>query len=124
MIRKDIEADFREVMGDRIEEICALHNVEVAYAFQDLNDVPGTVPEGRTKPWGTGQAVLSAKDLIDSSFVVLNADDYYGKEAFVKLHDWLCESGKGQNDFCMAGFIMKNTLSENGGVTRGICQVD
>lgn len=124
VIRKDIEADFREIIGNRIESICALHNVEVAYAFQDINDVPAKVPEGRMKPWGTGQAVLAARDLIDSPFVVLNADDYYGKEAFVKMHEWLCVERRNQNEFCMAGFVLKNTLSDNGGVTRGICQVD
>ena len=93
--------------------------------FQSLADVPAgvTVPEGRTKPWGTGQAVLCAKDLVDCPFAVINADDYYGKEAFVKLHDFLCAEHE-PNTYCMAGFILKNTLSENGGVTRGICQVN
>ncbi|MBQ7416143.1 MAG: nucleotidyltransferase [Oscillospiraceae bacterium] len=125
IIRKDIEADFREVIGDRIEAECAKRGVSVAYAFQSLQGVPAgvEVPEGRTKPWGTGQAVLCAKELVDCPFAVINADDYYGKEAFVKLHDFLCSScapGK----YSMAGFILKNTLSENGGVTRGLCQVD
>ena len=81
------------------------------------------VPEERTKPWGTGQAVLAARDQVDCPFAVINADDYYGKEAFVKLHDFLCGSQE-PGSYCMAGFILKNTLSENGGVTRGICQVD
>lgn len=89
MIRKDIEADFRERIGNRVEAICKKLNVEIAYAFQDLNHVPGIVPEGRTKPWGTGQAVLAAKELIHEPFAVINADDYYGKEAFRQLHDWL-----------------------------------
>lgn len=123
IIRKDIEADFREVIGDRIEKVCAGKGVEVAYAFQSLQDIPGTVPEGRTKPWGTGQAVLVAKDVVDCPFAVINADDYYGKEAFVKLHGFLCQEGQA-NAYCMAGFILKNTLSENGGVTRGVCKVD
>lgn len=125
IIRKDIEADFREVIGNRIEEICKQRGVSVAYAFQSLQDVPAgvQVPEGRSKPWGTGQAVLCAKDLVDCPFAVINADDYYGKEAFVKLHDFLCNSIK-PGAYCMAGFILKNTLSENGGVTRGLCQVD
>ncbi|MDO4460742.1 MAG: sugar phosphate nucleotidyltransferase, partial [Clostridia bacterium] len=121
VIRKDIEKDFREAIGDRIEAVCAANNVEVAYGFQDLYNVPGKVPEGRSKPWGTGQAVLAAKDAIDCPFCVINADDYYGKEAFKQLHDYLVS---GEKDFCMAGFILKNTLSENGGVTRGICKVD
>ena len=125
IIRRDIEADFREVIGDRIEAVCQKRGVEVRYAFQSLQDVPQgvQVPEGRTKPWGTGQAVLCAADLVDCPFAVINADDYYGKEAFVKLHDFLCNEAK-PDDYCMAGFILKNTLSENGGVTRGLCQVD
>lgn len=123
VIRKDIEADFKERIGDRIEKICSEKSVEVAYAFQHLNDVPGIVPEGRIKPWGTGQAVLAAKDIIDEPFLVINADDYYGKEAFQKMHLWLCEDHR-SNAYAMAGFILKNTLSENGGVTRGICKVE
>ena len=123
IIRKDIEVDFREVIGDRIEKVCQDRGVEVAYAFQSLQDIPGTVPEGRTKPWGTGQALLVAKDVVACPFAVINADDYYGKEAFVKLHGFLCQEGQA-NAYCMAGFILKNTLSENGGVTRGVCKVD
>lgn len=125
IIRKDIEADFHEVIGDRIEKVCAQRGVEVSYAFQSLQDVPEgvVVPEGRTKPWGTGQAVLCAAEMVDCPFAVINADDYYGKEAFVKLHDFLCGETK-PSAYCMAGFILKNTLSENGGVTRGLCQVD
>lgn len=123
VIRKDIEADFRERIGDRVEKLCAEKDVEVAYAFQSLEDIPGVVPEGRTKPWGTGQAVLAAKDVVNEPFMVINADDYYGKEAFVKMHEWLCEEHK-DNAYSMAGFILKNTLSENGGVTRGICRVE
>lgn len=120
IIRKDIEEEFREVIGSRISAICAEHNVTVDYAFQDINDIPGELPEGRTKPWGTGQAVLSAKDLITTPFIVINADDYYGKEGFKAVHNYLVEGGKS----CMAGFVLKNTLSDNGGVTRGICRMD
>ena len=127
IIRKDIEDAFREVIGDRIEAICKKLDVEIAYAFQAIDDLPEGVelPADRTKPWGTGQAVLACKDVIKEPFAVINADDYYGKEAFGLLHDFL----KGYTpekpmDFCMAGFILKNTLSENGGVTRGVCQVD
>ena len=125
VIRKDIEKDFREAIGNRMEKICREQNVEVCYVFQDLQNIPAgfTVPEGRKKPWGTGQAVLAAKDCIREPFVVVNADDYYGKEAFEKIHDFLT-SGVGERDFCMAGFVLKNTLSEFGAVTRGICQVD
>ena len=123
IIRKDIEKDFREVIGTRIEEMCSAHGVEVGYCFQSLTDIPGTLPEGRTKPWGTGQAVLAAKDLIDSPFAVINADDYYGKSIYREIHDYLCADHP-DNAYCMAGFILKNTLSDNGAVTRGICQVD
>ena len=111
VIRKDIEEEFKKVIGDRVK------GIQVEYCFQDINDIPGTVPEGRTKPWGTGQAILAAREVIDSPFVVINADDYYGKEGFVKLADYLKSGG----ECCMAGFILKNTLSDNGTVTRGIC---
>ena len=120
IIRKDIEEEFREVIGSRISAICAEHNVTVDYAFQDIHDIPGELPAGRTKPWGTGQAVLSAKDLLTTPFIVINADDYYGKEGFKAVHTYLVEGGKS----CMAGFVLKNTLSDNGGVTRGICRMD
>lgn len=122
IIRKDIEADFREVIGDRIEAVCGEKGVEVCYAFQDLNDIPAgfAVPEGRTKPWGTGQAVLAARELIREPFAVINADDYYGKEGFSLVHEYLVSGG----DACMAGFVLRNTLSENGGVTRGICRMN
>lgn len=120
IIRKDIEKEFKEVIGDRIAKICASHNVTVDYAFQDINDIPGNLPEGRTKPWGTGQAVLAAKSVVDTPFIVINADDYYGKEGFKAIHEYLVNGGKS----CMAGFVLKNTLSDNGGVTRGICKMD
>lgn len=122
VIRRDIETDFGERIGNRVEVVCKKLNVEIAYAFQDLNDVPGTVPTGRTKPWGTGQAVLAVKNLIHEPFAVINADDYYGKEAFRQLHDWLILDHD-DSAIAMAGFILKNTLSENGGVTRGVCKV-
>lgn len=122
IIRRDIEKDFREIIGNRIEAVCRAHGVEVGYCFQALEEIPGKVPEGRTKPWGTGQAVLAAKEQIDSPFAVINADDYYGKSVYREIHDYLCGDHP-DNAFCMAGFILKNTLSDNGGVTRGICQV-
>lgn len=127
IIRRDIEADFREVIGNRMEQLCALKGVEIAYAFQEMDDLPEgiTVPKGRKKPWGTGQAVLVCREIIKEPFAVINADDYYGKEAFVKLHDFLQGYTPDKAaEFCMAGFILKNTLSENGGVTRGVCQLD
>ena len=120
IIRRDIEKEFKEVIGDRIAAICASHNVTVDYAFQDIQDIPGSLPEGRTKPWRTGQAVLAAKSVIDTPFIVINADDYYGKEGFKAVHDYLVNGGK----FCMVGFVLKNTLSDNGGVTRGICKMN
>lgn len=124
VIRKDIEADFRERIGNRVESICEKQHVEIAYAFQGLNDIPDgyTVPENRTKPWGTGQAVLAAKNLIHEPFAVINADDYYGKEAYRQMHNWLVLD-HADNAIAMAGFILKNTLSDNGGVTRGVCKV-
>ena len=127
IIRKEIEEDFRAVIGNRIEAVCKAAGVEVAYAFQSLYDIPAKerVPQGRTKPWGTGQAILCCKEVLAEPFAVINADDYYGKEAFVRLHDFLQTMSKAEPyRFCMAGFILKNTLSENGGVTRGICRVN
>lgn len=120
IIRKDIENEFKEVIGNRISTICKENNVTVDYAFQDINDIPGELPEGRTKPWGTGQAVLAAKSLLTTPFIVINADDYYGKAGFKAVHEYLVNGGES----CMAGFVLKNTLSDNGGVTRGICKMD
>lgn len=123
IIRKDLELDFKEIIGNRIEKIAP-----VEYAFQELDDLPEGFhkPEGRTKPWGTGQAILCAKDVIHEPFAVINADDYYGKEGFAKIHDYLVnrmDTDVKPFDLCMSGFILGNTLSENGGVTRGVCQV-
>ncbi len=126
IIRKDLEKDFKEIIGKRIEKIC-----DVSYAYQELDDLPDgfAKTEERTKPWGTGQAVLSCKDLVSEPFAVINADDYYGKEAYRKVYAYLSrldnpeKAGK-TNDYCMAGFILKNTLSDYGGVTRGLCTVD
>ena len=127
IIRHDIEQAFREAIGDRIEGICAGLGVELGYAFQELDALPEgvTLPEGRTKPWGTGQAVLSCKDQLDGPFAVINADDYYGKQAFVILHDFLQNyTPEKPGDLCMAGFVLKHTLSDNGAVTRGICRMN
>ena len=124
VIRKDIEADFKDRVGNRVEDICKFLKVEIAYAFQELSAIPKgySLPTERTKPWGTGQAVLAAKDLIHEPFAVINADDYYGKEAFRKIHDWLVQD-HADTAIAMAGFILKNTLSDNGGVTRGVCKI-
>ncbi len=121
--RKDLLETFKEVIGNRIAK-----RIPVEYALQELTDLPKgfQLPEGRTKPWGTGQAILACKGIVKEPFLVINADDYYGKEAFKLIHDYLVEehiSNKKYN-FCMAGFILGNTLSENGGVTRGICEMD
>lgn len=127
IIRKDIENDFREIIGNRIEKLCAEKNVEVAYTFQALDDLPAGVqlPPQRKKPWGTGQAVLTCKGVVKEPFAVINADDYYGQDAFRIVHDFLLQyTPDAPNRYCMAGFILKNTLSDNGGVTRGISKTD
>ena len=120
IIRKEMEDYFKEVVGDKISGIC-----EVAYAYQNIDDLPAgfTNPAERKKPWGTGQAVLSCKGIVNEPFMVINADDYYGKEAFKSIHDFLVSESEPikEYNFAMAGFIRKNTLSENGGVTRGVC---
>ncbi len=126
IIRRDIEKDFKEVIGDRIEAVAGKLGVEIGYAFQAIDDLPegAELPAGRTKPWGTGQAVLACKGMLDTPFAVLNADDYYGKEAFKVIHKFLENySPEKPTDYCMAGFVLKNTLSDHGTVTRGICQV-
>ena len=123
IIRKDIFKEFEEIIGNRIKE-----QIDVEYVFQEVDDLPEgfEVPEGRTKPWGTGQAVLCCKDVVKEPFVIINADDYYGKEAFVKLHDFLVSEEDLGREFTMGmgGFILKNTLSDNGTVTRGVSVVD
>ena len=128
IIRKDIEEAFREVIGERIEAICKQLNVEIDYAFQAIDDLPKGVklPKDRTKPWGTGQAVLAAKNVLSEPFMVINADDYYGKEAYVKVHDYLVQEQPedGLLHICMAGFRLGNTLSDNGSVTRGVCHIE
>ena len=124
VIRKDLEKDFREIIGNRIKK-----KVEVAYAFQEVDDIPEAFKEKfaeRTKPWGTGQAILCCKDVVNEPFLVINADDYYGKEVFRKIHTYMVEQmdvNAPVYDICMGGFILANTLSENGGVTRGVCEV-
>ena len=123
VIRKDLEKDFKEIIGRRMEKL-----VEVEYAYQELNDIPERFQkktEGRKKPWGTGQAILCCKDVVDEPFLVINADDYYGKEAYREAYAYLT-GRKDDNAYeaCMVGFVLKNTLSDNGGVTRGVCKVD
>lgn len=102
VIRHDIEQDFREVIGDRIEKETAHLGVSFHYAFQELDDLPAgySLPQGRSKPWGTGQAVLCCKEILDGPFAVINADDYYGKQAFRNLYDFL-EENEDECQFCM-----------------------
>lgn len=123
IIRKDIEEEFKQIIGNRIGS-----QMDVEYVFQSIDDLPAgfSVPEGRSKPWGTGQAVLCCKNIVKEPFAIINADDYYGKEAFKLLHDFLIHPHETNGIFRMgmAGFILKNTLSENGTVTRGICITD
>ena len=124
IIRHDIEADFRAVIGDRIEKIASPLGVEIAYAYQEITDVPdfpGEVELIRQKPWGTGHAVLCAAEHINSPFAVINADDYYGKNGFFIASSFL---EKHPDSYALIGYILKNTLSDNGGVTRGICSSD
>ena len=124
IIRRDLEKDFKEIIGHRIEKL-----LPVEYAYQELEDLPAgyEVTPGRTTPWGTGQAVLSVKGMVDGPFLVINADDYYGREGFRRIHDYMAEHMDSQSeiyDICMGGFVLSNTLSDNGTVTRGVCQVD
>ena len=123
VIRKAIEKEFKEVIGNRLSKV-----MPVEYVYQELGDLPKgyQVPEGREKPWGTGQAILACKNVVKEPFVIINADDYYGKEAFIKLHDFLISENENKEkmNLAMAGFSLKNTLSENGTVTRGVCVAD
>ena len=123
IIRRDIEQMFRDGVGKRVERKC-----DVEYVYQDLADVPPGIPlpQGRKKPWGTGHAVLACRKVIHEPFCVLNADDYYGAEAFRQIHAYISADARSNSelDCCMAGYVLGNTLSESGAVTRGICKVD
>ena len=123
VIRRDIEAAFREKIGNRIQD-----RIETAYVFQELDQIPEgfPLPLGRTKPWGTGQAVLICREEIDRPFAVINSDDFYGASSFAGLADYLRQASDrdGVADYCMMGFTLKNTLSEFGTVSRGFCRVD
>ena len=121
IIRHDLEEDFKEIIGKRIEKLCP-----VEYVFQELSDIPEgfTVNPERKKPLGTGQAILACRGVVKEPFAVINADDYYGKNAFKIIHDGLVSEDFGKNNFCMGGYILANTLSDNGGVSRGVCSAD
>ncbi|MBE6903966.1 MAG: nucleotidyltransferase [Ruminococcaceae bacterium] len=123
VIKKENEQLFKEAVGDRLEK-----HMKIEYAYQELTNLPEgfCVPEGRVKPWGTGHAVLAAADKIEGPFAVINADDYYGPKAFSIIYDFLtsqAQDGEKQH-FCMAGFVLKNTITENGHVARGVCVAD
>jgi len=121
VIRRDFEEDFRERVGRRFED-----RIEVGYAFQQLNDLPGdfSVPEGRMKPWGTGHAVWCARGAVDTSFLAINADDFYGRPAIAATGEFLAGLEENSTRFCMAGFRLESTLSDNGSVSRGVCETD
>ena len=120
VVKEDTAEEFRESIGDRLSKV-----MDVRYAFQQLDDLPAgyAVPEGRVKPWGTSHAILSARDVIDGPFAVINADDYYGPEAFQKIYDYLLANPDrdGKYEYAMVGYLLENTVTENGHVARGIC---
>jgi hypothetical protein len=121
VIRTDIEQQFKEIVGSKFEK-----RIAVEYAFQELNKIPApfTVPAGRTKPWGTGHAILMAADNIREPFAMINADDFYGAESYRVLAKQLEQTPAGSDNYCMVGFTLRKTLSEHGTVARGVCQVD
>jgi len=129
VIRKDLEEDFRDIIGNRISKI-----IEVDYAYQEIDSIPTKyqeLHEGRKKPWGTGQAILVCKDIVNEPFLVINADDYYGRSAYKSAYEYLTKKktkdsvmDKEVLEIAMVSFVLRNTLSEFGAVTRGICQVD
>ena len=119
IIKHEIEDAFKAAIGDRLSKV-----MEVRYAFQQLDDLPAgfTVPEGREKPWGTSHAILAARDVIDAPFAVINADDYYGPEAFKVIYEYLStHSDDDKYRYAMVGYLLKNTVTENGHVARGVC---
>ena len=120
VIKPEIEEDFRALVGSRIEKV-----MEVKYVFQRADDLPDgyTVPEGRAKPWGTAQAVLAARDVVDGPFAVITADDYYGPEGFEEIYNYLLHhpDTPGMYEYAMVGYLLKNTVTEHGSVARGVC---
>lgn len=117
IIKHEIEKEFKELVGKRIEKI-----IDVEYAFQEIDKLPDgyKAPADRAKPWGTGHAIYCCRDIVKTPFAVINADDYYGKSAFQKIYNHLKEE---KNDYCMVGFRLANTLTENGSVSRGVCEI-
>ena len=122
IIKREFEEGFREKVGKRIEKY-----MEVSYAFQDIGNIPAgyEVPEGRVKPWGTAHAVLSCIDQVDGPFAVINADDYYGREAFRLIYDYLSAHEDDEKyRYTMVGYLLGNTVTDNGHVSRGICEIN
>ena len=122
VIKESIEEEFKARVGQRVAR-----HMEVKYAFQRMDDLPGgyAVPEGREKPRGTAQAALAARHVVDGPFAVINADDYYGPEAYQKIYDYLCANPDGDvYEYAMVGYLLKNTVTEHGSVARGVCAVD
>ena len=129
VIRKDLDKDFREIIGNRISK-----KIDVAYAYQELDMIPNKYQDtfkDRNKPWGTGQAILVCKDIVKEPFLVINADDYYGRSAYKSAYEYLTKMDTRSPEIisnvleiAMIGFVLKNTLSDFGAVTRGVCQVD
>lgn len=122
IIKEENDALFREVIGNRIAEF-----MDVSYVYQRIDNLPDgfTVPEGRIKPWGTAHAVMSCIGTVTDPFIVINADDFYGQQAFQRLSEWMdtADFNSRPVEYCMAGYILENTLTENGHVARGICSV-
>ena len=121
IIKEENYDAFRETVGARVEPY-----IKVEYAFQALDKIPEgfSIPEGREKPWGTSHALLCAEELVDDNFAVINADDFYGRDAFVKLAEHLKQIDVNSSDYCMIGYVLRNTLTENGTVSRGRCETD
>ncbi|NMA93422.1 MAG: nucleotidyltransferase [Clostridiales bacterium] len=122
IIKQEIEEDFKALMNRG-----AAKRMDIKYAYQELDDIPEgiEIPEGRVKPWGTSHAILAARDIIDGPFAVINADDYYGADAFKIVYDYLASAKDSDKyDYCMAAYKIENTLTEYGGVSRGICRMD
>ena len=120
IIKPEIEEAFKEIIGTKVPE-----KMELKYAYQVTDDLPAgySVPEGRTKPWGTAHAALAARNLVDGPFAIINADDYYGVDAFKTIYDYLCEHDDvpGCYEYAMVGYLLENTVTENGSVARGVC---
>ncbi len=119
IINHKIEKDFKELVGAEIEK-----HAEVRYAFQELTDLPAgvNIPADRQKPWGTSHAVYAARDLLDAPFAVINADDFYGRGAYHQIYQFLTETAENENEYCMIGYLVKNTVTDKGSVSRGVCE--